>query len=196
MLSVVWDRVWEGASRKGIRHIWWGIPMDVSDQDLKSFSGLQRFLVQELIPKLFCIMTFYYFYQLIFLPSTRSVNKQWLPVSLQGDCLPFHHTPSPKELLHVRSHCRMQWHFYRCWCWQQVIWLQGTGLLDRLLTREKNNHEWNNNKKANSGIDLPCKGQGWTQTNSELGDIIRCILPSETVQGSENHKVKWISLAF
>lgn len=78
--------------------------MDVSDQDLKAFGGLQRFLVQELMPKLFCIMTFYYFYQPIFPPSTRSVNKQWLPLSLQGDCLPFHHVPSPKELLHVRSH--------------------------------------------------------------------------------------------
>lgn len=101
-----------GASRKGIRHICGEFPIDMSDQDLKSFNELQRFLVQELMPKLFCIMTFYYFYQLISLPSTRSVNKQWLLLSLQGDCLPFHHTPSRKELLYVRNHCRVQWHFY------------------------------------------------------------------------------------
>lgn len=55
--------------------------MDVSDQDLKSFARLQRFLVQELMPKLFCIMTFYYFYQFISPPSTRSISKQWLSLT-------------------------------------------------------------------------------------------------------------------
>lgn len=133
------------------------------------------------MPKLFCIMTFYYFYQLISPPSTRSVNKQWLPFSLQGDCLPFHHMPSPKELLHVRSHCRMQWHFYRCWCWQQVIWLQGTGLLDRLLTREKNNTNRITTKRPILVLSFPAKGRAGPRTNSELGDIIRCEKPQKMV---------------
>lgn len=154
--------------------------MDVSDQDLKSFARLQRFLVQELMPKLFCIMTFYYFYQLISPPSRRSVSKQWLSHSREIACLST--TPpllsncsmleATVERNDIFTHVDVGSKFYDCRALVfQIGYWQGRRTTTNRITT----------KRPILVLSFPAKGRAGPRTNSELGDIIRCEKPPKMV---------------